>query len=108
MNYAALILQKAITGDSAHPPLYEETVILVNASSLDEAWKKAESFASDRQPVYRNAAGEVVTWSLERVVDVVPAADPSKDGAEIYSRHFRNYDDYVRFEVLMQKPAKRD
>ena len=107
MHYAALVLRKAATGDSSRPALYEETVILLAASNVAEAWKKAAALGAMRQPVYRNPQGELVSWSLERVVDVAPADDPSKDGAEIYSRHFRNYDDYIRFETLMQKPPKR-
>jgi hypothetical protein len=104
MYYGALVLLKAITTNLSQPPLYEETVMLISANDANQAREKAAAISVQRQPAYRNAAGELVTWSLERVVDVSPADDPSKDGAEIYSRHFRNYDDYVRFESLMQKP----
>lgn len=106
MLYAALILQKAVTADSSNPPLYEETVMLVEAATPSEAISRAETIASARQPRYSNPAGQLVTWSLERVVDVAPVIDALGDGAEIYSRHFRNFDDYVKFEPLMQRETE--
>jgi len=107
MYYAALVLQKATTGGSPQLPLYEETVILIEAKSDAEARQKAEAIATGRQMNYRNPSGDLVVWSFERVVDVAPVIDTLQHGAEIYSRHFRNYDDYVRFETLMQRPESK-
>jgi hypothetical protein len=51
---------------------------------------------------YRNADGETISWVLKHVVDVnsVLDADLSQD-ADLYSRHFRDYDAYQRFEPLL-------
>lgn len=110
MHYAALVLTKATTDDPASAPLFEETVLLVHAETVDEAWSKADAIARSRLARYRNADGRLVTWSLERIVDVAPTIhDPAMDGAEVYARHFENFDDYVRFESLMRRqPATGD
>lgn len=110
MHYAALVLTKATTDDPASAPLFEETVLLVHAESSDEARAKAEGIARGRLASYRNPDGRLVTWSLERIVDVAPTIhDPAMDGAEVYARHFESYDDYARFEPLVRKaPAVRD
>jgi len=85
-------------------PLYEETVMLVEAESIDEAFNKTEMLAKENHLAYLNINGETVRWSLEQIVDVVPIlADVLQNGTEIYTRHFRNLDDYVRFESLVKK-----
>lgn len=86
-------------------PLYEETITLIWAGSKSEAKDKARDFAGTRECSYQNEAGELVRVSLKRVVDVAQVPDDLNTEAEIYTRHFRNYDAYFAFEPLLNGEA---
>ena len=100
----------ASSSDAAHyEPLYEECFTLVEADTLDQAREKALVLARERETQYKNEAGETIRWSFLQLIDVSPVlADRLEDGAEIYARHFRNYDGYRAFEVLAQGSQSRD
>jgi hypothetical protein len=76
--------------------------VLVRAASVEEAAERAHALGEGAQTSYRNEAGEAITWTLKRVVDVSDAVDDVlDDGATVYARHFRDYDAYARFEPLL-------
>jgi Domain of unknown function (DUF4288) len=45
--------------------------------------------------------GETITWPLKHVVDVSEVIDRLDDGAEVYTRHFRDYEAYCVFETML-------
>ena len=103
MYYAALLLFKATVEDGG-PPLYEESVFVVDAATPAEARRAAEQIGQAGQHTYKNVDGKTVSRSLDRVVDVAPIpGDRLGHGSEIYSRHFSNFEDYKRFESLIGK-----
>ncbi|HEY2764658.1 MAG TPA: DUF4288 domain-containing protein [Pseudonocardiaceae bacterium] len=101
--YITILLYESHSPDSAdYRPLYQEDIVLLYADSQDAAKERAAQRGRERETSYRNAEGETITWRLKHVIDVNPAldADLSRD-ADLYSRHFRNYDAYQRFEPLL-------
>jgi hypothetical protein len=103
MYFSALILEQAILADDKSPELYCENVVIFEAGSIDEARIAAEEYGNTQAHSYFNGYGQQVSWSLVRVVDVQEVLDqPIKHASEVYSRFFRNFDDYVRFEPLMR------
>jgi hypothetical protein len=99
--YAALLLYASTSSAEDYEPLYDETVTLVRATSTEHAAQRAREFARSRQTSYENEQGETITWSLMHLIDVSAISDPLDDGAEIYTRHFRNYEAYRAFEPML-------
>lgn len=101
-TFIAVILYEASSDELSNQPLYEESFVLLKATSLDEARDKALLLARQTETSYQNERDETITWSLKQVIDVSPILnDTFKDGAELYSRHFRNYEAYCAFEPML-------
>jgi Domain of unknown function (DUF4288) len=100
--YVAVVIYESSSELGGYKALFEESFMLVQASSLDEARQKALQFAVEHSSTFENEAGESITWSLKHVLDVNQVLyDVNTDGAEIYARHFRNYQAYQAFEPLL-------
>lgn len=99
--YAAVLLYEIACAGPGATPLYEETVTLIWARSKDEAESKAHNYGETRECVYKNEDEENVEVSLKRVLDVSEITDNLGETADIYTRHFRNYDAYQSFEPLL-------
>jgi hypothetical protein len=111
---AVLMLASSSTARDDHP-VYEETVVLLPASSQEEAREQAHAHGRRQETSYLNVHGETVTWTLLEVVDVAPVLEEEKltlvhdeqpvRSVEVYSRHFRDYAAYRRFEPLLDGEA---
>lgn len=99
-QYCAVLTFSAFIGDTA--TLHEESFVLLRADSAESARAAAEAHARDAEHEYRNADGELVRWRLADIVDVAAVRDEVLGhGSEVYSRHFRDYEAYRRFEPLL-------
>ncbi|GAB2733144.1 hypothetical protein GCM10027174_02180 [Salinifilum aidingensis] len=97
--YVAVLLLRTTSEEEGHRPLYEESFVLLKAESAEEAETKAGDLAKQQQTTYRDENHTLVTWKLERVLEVKPLEDSSfDDGTELYSRLFRDYRAYRAFE----------
>jgi Domain of unknown function (DUF4288) len=90
MWYSAALLFERIhptrTG-RAKEPLWEESVILVDASSEEDAREKAEAFGKKEAISFQAISGERVEWRLVEVVDIHEIQDRDlKSGTEVFSR----------------------
>jgi len=101
-SYIAVLLYESSSAAPGYRPLYDESFVLIKASSPEEAKEKASTYAKREQTSYRNEQGEEISWSLKQVIDVTAVLDESlEDGSDLYSRHFRNYEAYRLFEPLL-------
>ena len=78
--------------DQKHPPdaLWEEQLFLVDAESEEDARMKGEQFAEAERAKYRNAAGEMIEWKVEKIESVHQIMDEElKSGTEVFSRFLR-------------------
>jgi hypothetical protein len=99
--YAAVLVYAHSSPAADFKPLYEETVTLIQASSREHAAERARELASStRETSYQNSMGETITLTLKHLVDVSQITDEIGDGADIYTRHFENYEAYRAFEML--------
>lgn len=87
--YIAVVLSESSPNTPGNRPLYEESFMLVKASSLAEARDKAAE-QSPAEHSYENVLGNTVTWSSEVVEVGEVLHDTFEDGSEIYARFFRN------------------
>lgn len=67
--------------------LFEESIILVKANSLEEAYELGEKIAMQSEEPYDNVYGEQVTWTFRKVLHVFELDDtPFETGKELYAR----------------------
>lgn len=87
--------------------MYQESFVLIKATSLEEAKVKALNFGKNESVSYTNENGKTITWSLQQVVDVNSVLDDDFDSSEdivdLSARHFRNYEAYQSFEPLLSQ-----
>jgi hypothetical protein len=105
--YIAIIIYKSSSDQHDYQPLYQESFILIKATSLESAKEKAFKHGKNESVSYTNENGETITWSSQQVIDVNSVLDDDFDSSEdivdLYARHFRNYDAYQLFEPLLSK-----
>ncbi|MBG1260365.1 DUF4288 domain-containing protein [Nostoc commune] len=105
--YIAIILYKSSSDKHDYQPLYQESFVLIKATSLEEAKAKALNHSKNETVSYTNENGETITWSLQQVIDVNSVLyddfNSSEDIVDLYARHFRNYEAYHSFEPLLSK-----
>lgn len=71
-------------------PLWEESIIVVEASSEEEAQKKAETLAKKDEVSFRAVSGEEVEWKFVGVIDSHEILDEVVvEGTEVFSRFLR-------------------
>jgi hypothetical protein len=77
----------------------EDRFILVRASSCDDAKKRLKKRWREYANPYLNSNGQMVSWSLEKIIDVYDTceADTDPTGTEVYSKlgHRRMRPEYV-------------
>jgi hypothetical protein len=102
--YIAVVVYESSSDSSKYEPLFEESFMIVKATSVEEAKQKTKIHATGNTSTFKNEAGETVTWTLKEIVDVNQVlCDSISDGVEIYSRHFRDYQAYSEFEPLLSR-----
>jgi hypothetical protein len=90
MWYSAALLFERIhptRKGRAKEALWEESVILVDALSEEDAREKAELFGKREAVSFRAISGELVEWRLVEVMDTHEIQDHDlKSGTELFSR----------------------
>lgn len=70
-----------------HDTLFEESIILVKASGLEEAHALGEQIAIQSEHTYDNMYGEQITWTFRKLLHVFELDDtPFETGKELYAR----------------------
>lgn len=100
--YIAVILLVSTSESGNKEPMYEETFVLLEAASEEEARQSALEHAHQSCARYENVEGEIIQWSLKHIVDVARVLrDEFTHGSELYARYFKNYQAYHDFEPLL-------
>jgi hypothetical protein len=68
---------------------FEESILLVQAFSFEEAYNSAENKAKNDNDVYENKYGQVVKREFLESIDCFHLFDSPLSGIEIYSAFFR-------------------
>lgn len=100
LSFYIAVIAYEFSSDAPHyQPLYREDFVLIKASSQEDAQQKTLQLAQKQETAYKNEQGENITLTLKHVIDVSPALSENfEHGADLYARHFRNYQAYVAFE----------
>ena len=89
MKYGVKVVYTYSVGEKKKK-YYEEQILLVDADSFDEAYKKAEAYISDYDTEYINPAKEIVKTENIEILDCFEAFDADGDVQEIYSSTTKN------------------
>ncbi|MFJ4825653.1 DUF4288 domain-containing protein [Streptomyces bacillaris] len=100
--YIAIVLMESSSDSADYVPLYQEDVVLIHARDEDAARRGAELRARQSESSYVNDEGQTIAWRLKAIVDVQEVLDPDlMQDNDLYSRHFRDYASYEKFEPLL-------
>ena len=70
-------------------PRWEERIILIKASSMDDADSKSEKYAKDYETEYYNVENQIVKLRLYTILDIFATFDTtSRNNIEVYANHF--------------------
>lgn len=94
MWYSASLLLKRIHPRAAvgtDEALWEESIVLIEANSEDEAREEAERLGGKENQSFQAVSGEEVRWEFVRVTAIHELLDESlKNGTEVFSRFLRD------------------
>jgi hypothetical protein len=94
--FIATLIYKSKSHHEDYQPLFEESMVLIEADSLDVAKDIALKFALSRDTTFTNAYGQTISWTLHQIADVRPTlVDSILTPCEIISRHFSNLEAYA-------------
>ena len=92
--YLAVVVYESSADAQNYEPLYEESFMIIEAVSEEEAREKALSHVNEPYS-YKNQYGATITWSFKQLVQLLNVWDAEiQDGAELCSRFFQNYKAY--------------
>ncbi|MGX5495952.1 DUF4288 domain-containing protein [Bacillus toyonensis] len=70
-----------------HDTIFEESIILVKANSLEEAHDLGKKIAIQSENTYDNVYDQQVTWKFQKVLHVFELDEtPFETGKELYAR----------------------
>ncbi|MGA5756754.1 DUF4288 domain-containing protein [Nonomuraea bangladeshensis] len=93
-HIAILVYATQVEGNYA-PPRYSEDIVLIHATSVEEARIAAEAMGREETSSYKNVYDETVIWSFVGVADVRAALyDDLHETTVLYSRSFDDLDQY--------------
>ena len=93
MWFAASLLFKSRHPDDPETEfLWEESIILVQASNEAEARTEAERIAKNAEHEYVAAAGNRVHWTFERIESIHTILDGTlENGTEVFARFLQTF-----------------
>ncbi|MED0670109.1 DUF4288 domain-containing protein [Aneurinibacillus aneurinilyticus] len=83
--------------------LFEESIILIKAKTIEQAYNIAEEQAKQSEHEYLNSYGQLVRWKFVNILHAFELNDDEfKTGTEIYSRfiHAKKEDTYK--DIIIQ------
>jgi hypothetical protein len=78
------------SGRNDKDSLWEESILLIDAETEDEAAARAVAIAKATETQYVSATGDSVVWTFQQVERVFEIESNLRSGTELFSRHLRN------------------
>jgi hypothetical protein len=84
--YAVAVVDRIhVEGTDEAEDSYEISLVLVRSDAAEDAPDKALELSRQRDEQYRNAEGQLVTWTCIEALDASWIADGVGEGSEVYS-----------------------
>jgi hypothetical protein len=88
--YSASLLFRSLRNNTFFPEnIWEESVVLLQACSEDDALEKANKIGTSCNTSYITADGDLLTWEFFKVERVFQITGPLEQGCELFSRFLR-------------------
>lgn len=96
--YLTKMVFRIICGDGSHKAQFDEQLRLINASSKEEAFHKAQSLGMRTEELFFNHRQQLVQWQFISVSEMYQLQELI-DGAELYSKveETDDADSYLKF-----------
>ncbi|EDX82539.1 hypothetical protein S7335_1243 [Synechococcus sp. PCC 7335] len=98
--YAAVLVFETSSDAPGYKPLYSEEIMLIEATSEEQASASAKACAKGQETSYQNEYCETIQVRFKSLVDVQLMQFEPSHGATVYCRHFHSYPAYEAFELL--------
>jgi hypothetical protein len=88
--YSALLMFRCLRdGVFLSENLWEESIILVQAESKNEAQRLAENIGRQRNLIYKASDDAILSWEFFKVERIFEIDSILESGSELFSRHLR-------------------
>lgn len=108
---ATIIMVSSVEGNNEAPPVCEEQIRLIRASSQSEAYDKAMRIGFREEHSYKNVNDNDVFWKFAGLENLELLSQKNlRDGQELRSRYFRHSDpmsltrQQERLSVFLERP----
>lgn len=102
--YIAKVVYNIVNGSGDHTPQFDEQYRLVKASSLEEAFQKAEHIGVNEEEILLSENKEIVNWNFVGISELY-AINELKDGMELFSNIHEEQDRKLYIETVKMKSA---
>lgn len=103
-SYAAVLIFESSFPHDEYETMYEEEIVMIEASSREEAKDNAVAHGKASEHTYQNENGETIEIKFKRLISVQLMDQPAP-GSTLYSRSFKDYAAYEKFEPMLQGQA---
>jgi Domain of unknown function (DUF4288) len=86
---ASLLYRSVIPGREEEESLWEDSIVLIEAASEEDALDKAKQIGKSAEHDYVSATDEHVSWAFVRVDSVCEIGSSLSPGCELFSRFLR-------------------
>lgn len=101
-NYVAIVLISSTSDSTEYQTLYDETTLLIQANSKEEATSKAVQYGQSCEGSYTSAGGFHIVQKFMGVEDVNDILeDLGGDVTAVNSRFFHDLDAYKKFRAML-------
>ncbi len=101
-NYVAIVLISSTSDSPGYQTLYDETTLIVQANSIEEAKSKAIQYGKSCEGSYTSVDGFLIVKKFVNVEDVNDVLeDLGGDITAINARFFHDLDAYQNFRTML-------
>lgn len=99
--YAAVLIFESSFPNGEYKTEYEEEIVMIEAASRGAAKDSAIAHGKDSEHSYQNENGETIEIKFKHFISV-QLMDQPMPGSTLYSRSFKDYAAYEKFEPMLQ------
>lgn len=101
-NYVAIVLISSTSDSPEYQTLYDETTLIIQSNSIEEATSKAVQYGKSCEGSYTSADGFRIVKKFMHVEDVNDILEElGEDVTAINARFFHDLDAYQRFRSML-------
>jgi hypothetical protein len=89
-HWVECVFKSEVTERPRKHELWERNILLVQATSIENAWELGAEVAKSKEHSYAVESGEILSWRFVKIEKVGETFEKTiVNGTEVYSRFFR-------------------